>query len=208
MTISGRLLAMLGMFFLLAGCVDRPMEQALAPATPVSLLIQRLDDPTQPNIVYSSRKIYQRGPDRLEGGDIPPDRIGWTLLGLQDRLTGQRRFRVTASMTYDNEESAGYREYDRAQVMPDGPPLAVQPFSRNRGNCAGGNQQPFCITHETVFIWLSEENLQSAGPEGLGLQLAGISGRGWEFTVPQDLIAALFGRMAATVQPAAPVSSS
>ncbi|GAB5471738.1 MAG: hypothetical protein Kilf2KO_47680 [Rhodospirillales bacterium] len=193
MTLCGKYVPIVALALLL-GCTSAPVETAQAPATPVSLLIQRLDDPNQAAIAYSSRKIYQRGSTRPEGKGIPPDRIGWTLLGLQDRITGQRRYRLTLAMTYDNEETAGYRNYDRAQVLPNGPALAVQPFSRNRGNC-GGALNNFCLTNEVVFAWLAEETLRNAEPEGLVLQVNGEIGRGWEFTVPKALIQALFDKM-------------
>lgn len=182
-------------FAVLLGCRSANIEVALPPATPISTQIQRLDDPTQAAIAYSSKTVYQKGPEVL-GADstVPPDRIGWTLLGLQDRMTGVKRYRLTLAMTYDNEEVAGYRNYDKASILPNGPALAVQPFSRKRSHC-GGLVNDFCIGNEVIFAWMEEATLRGIGPEGMTVQVSGEEGRIWEFNVPQSLIAALFQRM-------------
>ncbi len=184
---------MLALSFLLS-CRELNVEQAQPPATPVVLQIQRLDDPTQAAIAYSSKTVYQRGPDVSDGKGIPPDRIAWTLLGLEDRLTRARRYRLTLAMSYENDQDEGYRDYDQATVMPNGPSLVVQPYSRRRGDC-GGLGADLCVGSEVVFAWLDEQTLQSVGPGGMTVEVRGRVGRIWQFTVPQALITALFDKM-------------
>ncbi len=182
-------------FGLLVGCRSANVEVALPPATPISNQIQRLDDSTQAAIAYSGKTVYQKGPEVLgAAGTVPPDRIGWTLLGLVDRMTGAKRYRLTLAMNYDNESVDGYRNYDKVSLLPNGPALAVQPYSRKRGNC-GGFSADFCITNEVVFAWLDEATLRAVGPAGMNVQVAGEEGRIWEFTVPQSLITALLEKM-------------
>ncbi len=182
-------------FALLLGCRSANIEEALPPATPVSTQIQRLDDPTQAAVAYSSKTVYQRGTEIVrQAGTVPPDRIGWTLLGLVDRVTGARRYRLTLAMTYDNEAIEGYRNYDKASLLPNGPALVVQPYSRKRGDC-GGIGNDFCLGQEVIFAWLEEGTLRSVGPEGMNVQVGGEKGRIWEFNVPQSLVIALLERM-------------
>ncbi len=179
---------------LLIGCRAADVEVALPPATPISNQIQRLNDPTQAFIVYSAKTVYQRGPHVSDGKGIPPDRIGWTLLGLEDRQTRARRYRLTLAMSYENEQTAGYRNYDKASILPNGPALAVQPYSRRRGDC-GGFGTDFCVGHEVVFAWIEEASLKNVGPAGLPVRVSGEKGRIWEFTVPQALVNELLDKM-------------
>ncbi len=190
-----RMSALVVVVGLLIGCRSANIEVALPPATPISNQIQRLDDPTQAAIAYSGKTVYQKGPEVLgASSSIPPDRIGWTLLALQDRMTGAKRYRLTLAMNYDNEAVDGYRNYDKASILPGGPALAVQPYSRKRGSC-GGLSNDFCLTNEVVFAWLDEATLRGIGSEGMTVQVSGEKGRIWEFTVPQALISALFEKM-------------
>ncbi len=175
------------------------VEQAEPPVTPISMQIQRMDNPNQAAITYTSKEVFQRGPEFSPGGafrgpDEPADRIAWTLLGLQSRETGERRYRLTLAMTYDSEAEAGFREYSKASVVPDGPDLSVQPYSKKRSTCSDLNNR-FCQSNEVVFVWLPEEVLKGSGPGGLSLQVGGESGRIWEFNVPKELITALFDKM-------------
>lgn len=195
-----RLGAVALIFGTLIACRSANIEVAVPPATPISNQIQRLDDSTQAAIAYSSKTVYQKGPDVLgASGTIPPDRIGWTLLGLEDRMTGAKRYRLTLAMNYDNEAVVGYRNYDKASILPNGPSLAVQPYSRKRSNCGGLNTD-LCLTNEVIFAWLDEATLRGIGPEGMTVQVAGEKGRIWEFTVPQSLVIALFDKMDASAR--------
>jgi len=178
----------------LAGCPSLNVEQALPPPTPISTTIQRLDDPNQAYITYSAKEVIQRGPKVEERGKVPPDRIAWTLLGLEDRVTGERRHRLTLAMAYDDDQSAGLRNYDRALVLPGKEPLEVQPYSRRTINC-GGFYRDMCYRQEVVFVWLQEPFLRNVGPGGLSLEVGGEHGRIWQFTVPRNLIDALFAAM-------------
>ncbi len=194
-----RTILLLSLSLLVAGCGIGGPERAEPPATPISMQIQRIDDPNQGAITYSSKEIYQRGPEFSPGGafvgsKVPADRIAWTLLGLQNRETGQRRYRLTLAMTYDSEEADGFRDYNKAKVVPNGPDLSVQPYSKKRSTCTDLSNR-FCQSNEVVFVWLPEETLVASGAAGLTLQIGGETGRIWEFTVPQELIAALFDKM-------------
>lgn len=179
---------------LLVGCANLTVEQAEPPSTPISTFIQRLDDPNQADITYSAKQVYQRGPGVADADGIPPDRVGWTLLGLENRVSGVRRYRLTLALAYENDQTAGYRSYDHAKVMPNGPALTVQPYSRKSGLCTGYATTE-CFRQEVVFVWLPEAVLKGAGPGGLSLEVGGQIGRIWQFTVPDSLIQALFAKM-------------
>jgi len=200
-----QLLCAIPLLLLLGACESAAVDQAQPPSTPISTHIIRMDDPSQEAVVYSARTVHQQAQaTNAQFGELPPDRIGWTLMALHDRETDDRRYRLAVDLSYEADPEFNFRNYRNASLLNGNPgeTLIVTTFKRAKNSC-GGFYVPACRFHETVFVWLPERSLRDAPAEGLKIALGGDeSGRVWHFDVPRGLIQAVLaaGTSAATAQ--------
>lgn len=181
-TWARRLLAPLLVLSLLSACVSQSTGVGSGQTELPSLEIEFTDDPFSSNLSYATGAASLRNTDDYDGSQI------WQVIGLVDRVTGERDYAIAWGTVYSGSE---WRFFSSARTL-GGQSLTMQQVERDVSGCSGRGG---CTYSEFYFIAVPEDLLVAARQSGFQFRVSGRPMATANVTIPGPYVTALLDRM-------------